>query len=175
MPRENGVAVITINRPERRNSLDPDHFKLLRDAWERVRDDPAVRVAIGPLADRIGSKKIFIVLFVLQCIAMLLLFPAGKSYVLLAACAGLIGWNYGAMFTLFPSTLLYYYGPTHQGSNYGVLFTAWGVAGFFGPFIGGKLQVMTGSFFVPFVVAATIVGIAAVILIALKAPEKKHA
>ena len=135
----------------------------------------AVRVAIGPLADRIGSKKIFIVLFVLQCIAMLLLFPAGKSYVLLAACAGLIGWNYGAMFTLFPSTLLYYYGPTHQGSNYGVLFTAWGVAGFFGPFIGGKLQVMTGSFFVPFVVAATIVGIAAVILITLKAPEKKHA
>lgn len=135
----------------------------------------AVRVAIGPLADRIGSKKIFIVLFVLQCIAMLLLFPAGKNYVMLAACAGLIGWNYGAMFTLFPSTLLYYYGPTHQGSNYGVLFTAWGVAGFFGPFIGGKLQVMTGSFFVPFVVAATIVGIAAVILITLKAPEKKHA
>ena len=135
----------------------------------------AVRVAIGPLADRIGSKKIFIVLFVLQCIAMLLLVPAGKNYVMLAACAGLIGWNYGAMFTLFPSTLLYYYGPTHQGSNYGVLFTAWGVAGFFGPFIGGKLQVMTGSFFVPFVVAATIVGIAAVILITLKAPEKKHA
>ena len=134
----------------------------------------AVRVAIGPLADRIGSKKIFIVLFVLQCIAMLLLFPAGKNYVMLAACAGLIGWNYGAMFTLFPSTLLYYYGPTHQGSNYGVLFTAWGVAGFFGPFIGGKLQVLTGSFFVPFVVAATIVGIAAVILITLKAPEKKH-
>ena len=56
-----------------------------------------------------------------------------------------------------------------------MLFTAWGVAGFFGPFIGGKLQVMTGSFFVPFVVAATIVGIAAVILITLKAPEKKHA
>lgn len=134
----------------------------------------AVRVAIGPLADRIGSKKIFIVLFVLQCIAMLLLFPSGKSYMMLAACAGLIGWNYGAMFTLFPSTLLYYYGPTHQGSNYGVLFTAWGVAGFFGPFIGGKLQVLTGSFFVPFVVAATIVGIAAVILITLKAPEKKH-
>ncbi len=43
---EDGVAVITINRPERRNSLDPDHFKLLRDAWERVRDDPAVRVAV---------------------------------------------------------------------------------------------------------------------------------
>ena len=134
----------------------------------------AVRVMIGPLADKIGSKKIFVVLFILQCIAMLMLFPAGKSYVLLAACAGLIGWNYGAMFTLFPATLLYYYGPTHQGSNYGVLFTAWGVAGFFGPYLGGKLQVATGSFFVPFVVAAVIVGIAAVILMTLKAPEKKH-
>lgn len=135
----------------------------------------AVRVMIGPLADKIGSKKIFVVLFILQCIAMMLLFPAGKSYVLLAACAGLIGWNYGAMFTLFPSTLLYYYGPTHQGSNYGVLFSAFGVAGFFGPYLGGKLQVMTGSFFVPFVVASVIVGIAAVILMMLKAPEKKHA
>ncbi|MDO5653438.1 MAG: OFA family MFS transporter [Brachymonas sp.] len=135
----------------------------------------AVRVMIGPLADRIGSKVIFIVLFTLQCLAMLALFPAGKSYVLLAACAGLIGWNYGAMFTLFPSTLLYYYGPTNQGSNYGVLFTAWGVAGFFGPFLGGKLQVMTGSFLVPFIVAACIVGIATLILVMLKAPEKKLA
>lgn len=134
----------------------------------------AVRVMIGPLADKIGSKKIFVVLFVLQCVAMLLLFPAGKNHVLLAACAALIGWNYGAMFTLFPSTLLYYYGPTHQGSNYGVLFSAWGIAGFFGPYLGGKLQVLTGSFFVPFVVASIIVGIASVILMVLKAPEKKH-
>jgi MFS transporter, OFA family, oxalate/formate antiporter len=132
-----------------------------------------VRILIGPLADKIGTKKIFVTLFIIQVVAMLLLFPAGKSAALLAVVAGLIGWNYGAMFTLFPSTLLNYYGPTSQGSNYGMLFTAWGIAGFFGPYLGGRLQAMTGSFFVPFVVAAGVLIIAVVILAMIKAPEKK--
>lgn len=135
----------------------------------------AVRIMIGPLADRMGTRKIFVALFILQSLAMLMLFPAGRTPALLAACAGLIGWNYGAMFTLFPATLLQYYGPSHQGSNYGLLFTAWGVAGFCGPYFGGKLQAMTGSFFVPFVVSAIVLAVAVIILMSLKAPEKKYA
>lgn len=135
----------------------------------------AVRVLIGPLADKIGTKKIFITLFTLQIAAMLMLFPAGKSTMMLAAVAGLIGWNYGAMFTLFPATLLQYYGATAQGSNYGLLFTAWGVAGFCGVFAGGWLKDLTGSFFVPFIVSAVILAISVIILASLKAPEKKHA
>jgi len=135
----------------------------------------AVRIMIGPLADRIGTKKIFVTLFSLQVLAMLALFPAGKSVIPLAACAALIGWNYGAIFTLFPATLLQYYGPTNQGSNYGLLFTAWGIAGFCGPYLGGKLQAVTGSFMIPFSVSAVVLGVAAVILLLLKAPEKKRA
>lgn len=135
----------------------------------------AARIAIGPWAEKIGMKLVFVVLFVLQTVAMLALFPAGKSMVMLAVCAGLIGWNYGAMFTLFPSTLLQYFGPGSQGANYGLLFTAWGIAGFFGPYLGGMLQARTGSFFVPFVVSAVILGVASVMLMLLKAPEKKEA
>ena len=135
----------------------------------------AVRIMVGPLADRIGTKQIFVVLFALQTIAMVLLFPAGSSAAMLAACAGLIGWNYGAMFTLFPATLLQYYGPTAQGSNYGLLFTAWGIAGFCGPYFGGLLQAKTGSFFVPFIASAVVLGVAVIILLSLKAPEKKTA
>jgi E-phenylitaconyl-CoA hydratase len=41
-----GVATITINRPERLNAMDAEHYAGLSDAWVRVRDDPAVRVAI---------------------------------------------------------------------------------------------------------------------------------
>jgi E-phenylitaconyl-CoA hydratase len=43
---EDKIAVITINRPEKRNSLDAEHYKGLSDAWIRVRDDAAIRVAI---------------------------------------------------------------------------------------------------------------------------------
>ncbi|NQS72078.1 MAG: OFA family MFS transporter [Desulfobulbaceae bacterium] len=134
-----------------------------------------VRILIGPLADKIGTKQIFVVLFALQVGAMLVLFPAGKSAALLAAAAGLIGWNYGAMFTLFPATLLSYYGASAQASNYGLLFTAWGVAGFCGPYLGGKLQAATQSFFVPFIVSAVLLALAVFIIATLKAPEQKSA
>jgi enoyl-CoA hydratase/carnithine racemase len=41
-----GIALITMNRPERLNAMDAEHYQGLSDAWVRVRDDPAVRVAI---------------------------------------------------------------------------------------------------------------------------------
>ena len=41
-----GVALVTINRPERMNAMDAEHYGLLSDAWIRVRDDKDVRVAV---------------------------------------------------------------------------------------------------------------------------------
>lgn len=43
---EDGIAVITLNRPEKRNALDAEHYQALSEAWTRVRDDDAIRVAI---------------------------------------------------------------------------------------------------------------------------------
>lgn len=43
---EDHVATITINRPERMNAMDAEHYKALSSAWMRVRDDPQIRVAI---------------------------------------------------------------------------------------------------------------------------------
>lgn len=43
---EDGVALITINRPERRNALDAEHYDALSKAWARVRDDSDINVAI---------------------------------------------------------------------------------------------------------------------------------
>ncbi len=40
------VLLITIDRPEARNSADLDHFKALREAWERFDADPDAWVAI---------------------------------------------------------------------------------------------------------------------------------
>lgn len=40
------VATITINRPERMNAMDAEHYNALSAAWVRVRDDPQIRVAI---------------------------------------------------------------------------------------------------------------------------------
>lgn len=40
------IALITFDRPEARNSADLEHFKLLRETWERFRDDDDAWVAI---------------------------------------------------------------------------------------------------------------------------------
>lgn len=43
---EDAVAIITINRPERRNAMDAEHYKALSRAWIEVRDNPGIRAAI---------------------------------------------------------------------------------------------------------------------------------
>ena len=44
--RADGIAVITINRPEQRNCLSRDVREGLRSAWTRFEADPALRIAI---------------------------------------------------------------------------------------------------------------------------------
>ncbi|MEI6383147.1 MAG: enoyl-CoA hydratase-related protein [Betaproteobacteria bacterium] len=41
-----GIALITINRPERLNAMDNEHYQALSKAWTQVRDDNNIRVAI---------------------------------------------------------------------------------------------------------------------------------
>ena len=43
---DEGIALITINRPERLNAMDAEHYQALSQAWQQVRDDAAIRVAI---------------------------------------------------------------------------------------------------------------------------------
>ena len=44
--RDDGIAVITLDRPERGNALLPGMQPILRAIWEEVRDDDAIRVAV---------------------------------------------------------------------------------------------------------------------------------
>jgi enoyl-CoA hydratase len=41
-----GIALVTMNRPEVRNALNPEMLCRLADAWQDINDDPQVRVAI---------------------------------------------------------------------------------------------------------------------------------
>jgi len=43
---DDGICTIVINRPERLNAMDADHYRALSAAWCRVRDDADIRVAI---------------------------------------------------------------------------------------------------------------------------------
>ncbi len=44
--KRDGIAYLTMNRPERRNAISPEMMVRLHDAWIDFRDDPELRVAI---------------------------------------------------------------------------------------------------------------------------------
>ena len=41
-----GIAVLTMNRPDKRNALSPEMLVRLAEAWRQVRDDDAIRAAV---------------------------------------------------------------------------------------------------------------------------------
>lgn len=44
--KRDGIALVTLNRPEVRNAINTEMLCRLADAWQDINDDPAVRVAI---------------------------------------------------------------------------------------------------------------------------------
>ena len=46
LERHGPVATVTLDRPERLNALDADHYRALSEAWIEVRDDDTVRCAV---------------------------------------------------------------------------------------------------------------------------------
>jgi enoyl-CoA hydratase len=44
--KRDGVAVVTFNRPQKKNAFNPEMMVRLADAWAEFRDDDALRVAI---------------------------------------------------------------------------------------------------------------------------------
>src|SRR2546422_3392200 len=51
----------------------------------------------------------------------------------------IVYWCYGTQLSVNASTTSDFWGTKNAGINYGILFTAWGVAGIIGPRIGGVL------------------------------------
>src|SRR5204862_8322798 len=44
--KRDGLAIVTLNRPEVRNAINPEMLCRLAEAWQDVNDDADVRVAI---------------------------------------------------------------------------------------------------------------------------------
>jgi len=128
------------------------------------------RIVTGLFVDRLGTRALFLIYFGVQIVALLLLYPAGSVGWQLWTVAAVIGWNYGGMFTLFPATCLNFYGTKSQGTNYGLLFTAFGLAGFAGPYAGGILKDATVTYATPFALGAAMVGISILIAVILQPP-----
>ncbi len=128
------------------------------------------RIVAGMVSDKLGRTRTMLLVFLFQAVLMAVLSKADSSPLLIIG-ALLVGFNYGANLSLFPSTTADYFGTKNLGVNYGLVFTAWGVGGVFGSMVAGKIVDATGSYSMAFTVAAVLCVAASAVTFITKAPR----
>lgn len=142
------------------------------------------RIAWGGISDRIGRKPAIVLMTMAQGAVMLTIYHVFIAYgstagFVLAAC--LIGFNFGGNFALFPAATADYFGNRNLGSNYGWVFTAYGIAGIAGPQLAGRFKdAATGGaqpevWMTPFLIAAAACLLGAVVMALVRAPRRRGA
>ncbi|HSN91136.1 MAG TPA: OFA family MFS transporter, partial [Anaeromyxobacteraceae bacterium] len=113
------------------------------------------RVVAGIISDKIGR----VVTIALVCIAQastMFFFSGFSTISAFVVGSAAVGFSYGATLSLFPATVADEWGTRNLGLNYGILFTAWGVGGVFGPTLAGKIADATGSYAGAYTVAGAL-------------------
>jgi MFS family permease len=139
------------------------------------------RIAWGSISDRIGRKTTIMLMAALQGVTMLITYHVFISFGLaygFIVVAALIGFNYGGSFALFPAITADYFGNRNVGSNYGWMFTAYGVAGLAGPLLAGYFKdAAQGAsqpevWMMPFIIAGSVCLLGAVIMAFTTRPKR---
>ena len=137
------------------------------------------RILAGMISDKIGRKSTMLIFLGFQAVLIFLLSLVKTGSILanpviMAIMSMCIGANYGSNLALFPAITKDFYGLKNFGINYGIVFTAWGVAGFLLSLLLGKIRDITGQFTIAYYVMAGLLVIAAVMVFFLKPPKRSE-
>ena len=135
------------------------------------------RIIAGLLSDRIGRRWTLMLVLLIQAGLMFLAIPVtasadGAKFVIVLL-ATMIGFNYGANLSIFPSYTKDLWGLKNFGMNYGCLFTAWGVGGFALSRLQQMLKAGSGSFDSSFLTAGGLLLLGAMLTFLLKSPPSR--
>ena len=128
------------------------------------------RVVGGFVSDRIGRTNTMMLAFILQA-ANMFAFSFYSNPALLLFGVSFAGLCYGSIFTLMPAATADFYGLKNMGVNYGILFTAFGVAGASGALLGGRVRDLFGNYSTAYVIMAVALLVAAAIAALTRAPK----
>jgi OFA family oxalate/formate antiporter-like MFS transporter len=130
----------------------------------------AGRILSGWMSDAIGRLNVLRLMIAISMIAMPILYQVGGNVTLLYATVFVVYWCYGTQLSVNGSTAADFWGTKNAGINYGMLFTAWGVAGIIGPRIAGVLFDKYKNYQQAFYWAAGLAAVALICELAAKRP-----
>lgn len=128
------------------------------------------RTLSGWMSDALGRLNVLRLMIGISIVAMPLLYKVGGSLIGLYVMVFIVYWCYGTQLSVNASTTSDFWGTKNAGINYGMLFTAWGVAGVIGPRIGATLFVKFNNYQAAFYTAAALSAVALVCELLAKRP-----
>ena len=132
------------------------------------------RIASGWMSDIVGRLTTLRIMILVSAIAMPALFILREQAVVLYALIFVVYWCFGTQLSVFATTAADFFGTKHMGLNYGLLFTAYGVAGLIGPYIASRVFDAFDSYQYAFFIAAGL-AVVALISLALARPPRREA
>ena len=132
------------------------------------------RLLSGVLSDKIGRTRTMTLAFLLQAVNMLA-FSHYDSPSLVVFGSAFTGLCYGTIFTLMPAATADFYGLRNLGVNYGLVFTAFGVAGVVGPMLGARIRDHFGSYLYAYEISAGMLVLGALMAMWTKPPVPQAA
>ncbi len=129
------------------------------------------RIFSGWMSDKLGRLNVLRLMIAISMVCMPLLYAVGGNVVALFVMLYIVYWCYGTQLSVNASTAADFWGTKNVGINYGMLFTAWGVAGLLGGRIGGMLYDKYHNYHAAFFTAGVLAAVALVCEMLAKRPS----
>ena len=124
-------------------------------------------------SDLVGRRWVFLMMFVVQAIVFASL-PRVSSFPAFSALCFVVLLCYGGGFGTMPAFAADYFGPENIGSIYGLMITAWGFAGLFGPMLIARIRQGTGHYSQALYIIAGVMLCSAIIPLIVRPPYTRR-
>lgn len=128
------------------------------------------RIFSGALSDLLGRLNVLRLMIAISAVAIPAVWGLGETAAVFAALFA-VYYCYGTQLSVNASTMADFFGTRNVGINYGMLFTAWGVAGILGPEIGARLFDEYRNYQAAFYVAGLLAVVALICELIAKRPS----
>jgi len=127
---------------------------------------------MGPICDRIGPKKVYIISFALMSASLFWVVLSGDVWWMLITFAIVFGFNHGGVATAQAPLLARIFGLRAHGSIYSVVLFGFTIGGATGQLLSGYVFDITGSYQAAFILSA-VIGIVGIILSVILRPTRQ--